>query len=186
MTTLNDLRKDAGIDLKVSDAEAMIASAKETMAAAKLQMVAAGKVAFADISKALFEQFPGLLAFEWTQYTPFFNDGDECNFGVNSEGNIFIQLSDGTTHPESLEEFNSGYDEYSYYDWRDEYVSGKEPLPDYYSNLKNDLWVFEASKLTSKLVNDIDPDTLRTLFGDHVRITVLRDGTVDVEDYEHE
>lgn len=29
-----------------------------------------------------FEKFPELKSFSWTQYTPYFNDGDSCVFGV--------------------------------------------------------------------------------------------------------
>lgn len=29
-----------------------------------------------------FEKFPNIEAFKWNQYTPYFNDGDACTFGV--------------------------------------------------------------------------------------------------------
>jgi hypothetical protein len=31
-------------------------------------------------SAELFEEFPELESFSWTQYTPYFNDGDTCEF----------------------------------------------------------------------------------------------------------
>lgn len=36
-------------------------------------------------SKKIFAKYPKLKSFGWTQYTPYFNDGDACYFGVNSD-----------------------------------------------------------------------------------------------------
>jgi len=36
--------------------------------------------------KELFEKIDGLKSFSWTQYTPYFNDGEACEFGVNNTG----------------------------------------------------------------------------------------------------
>ena len=33
--------------------------------------------------KKIFVKYPHLTAIKWSQYTPYFNDGDECTFGVN-------------------------------------------------------------------------------------------------------
>jgi hypothetical protein len=40
---------------------------------------------FSDASKGLFESYPELISFRWTQYTPYFNDGDPCVFSANTE-----------------------------------------------------------------------------------------------------
>lgn len=39
------------------------------------------KANFGDACKELFDKLPELQAFGWRQYTPYFNDGDECVFG---------------------------------------------------------------------------------------------------------
>lgn len=39
-----------------------------------------GKEAFSEYLKDFFEQNPGVQKIQWTQYTPYFNDGDECVF----------------------------------------------------------------------------------------------------------
>jgi hypothetical protein len=31
----------------------------------------------------MFEKYPAITEVRWTQYTPHFNDGDECRFGVH-------------------------------------------------------------------------------------------------------
>jgi len=38
------------------------------------------KVLFNDGFKEIFESCPELVGVRWTQYTPYFNDGDACNF----------------------------------------------------------------------------------------------------------
>lgn len=38
---------------------------------------------FKDVYKTFFELCPDVQAVVWTQYTPYFNDGDECVFNVN-------------------------------------------------------------------------------------------------------
>jgi len=35
-------------------------------------------------AQALFAMFPLMTSFSWPQYTPYFNDGEECNFYVRS------------------------------------------------------------------------------------------------------
>jgi len=44
---------------------------------------------FKEACQDIFKKYPNLTRFAWTQYTPYFNDGDECVFGVNNY-DIFI------------------------------------------------------------------------------------------------
>ncbi len=48
---------------------------------------------FAEASKHLFDTHPELVSFSWTQYTPYFNDGDTCTFGANEVSEINEQES---------------------------------------------------------------------------------------------
>jgi len=65
---------------------------KEAKAKMKAAMEEANKVvkdAFKDASQTLFTENTGLVSFGWKQYTPYFNDGDECIFGAHTcEPNI--------------------------------------------------------------------------------------------------
>ena len=38
---------------------------------------------FGELFKSFFEENPEINSVQWTQYTPYFNDGEECVFGVN-------------------------------------------------------------------------------------------------------
>lgn len=41
------------------------------------------KKAFHDSLGAIFDAHPIMTSFGWNQYTPYFNDGDECKFSAN-------------------------------------------------------------------------------------------------------
>lgn len=48
------------------------------------------QASFHEATKAFFEATPDVQALEWTQYTPYWNDGEECEFGV---GDVWYYLS---------------------------------------------------------------------------------------------
>ena len=39
---------------------------------------------FTDLQKEIFTKYPELESFGWSQYTPYFNDGDTCVFSANT------------------------------------------------------------------------------------------------------
>ncbi len=120
----------------------------------------------------LFEKFPELSAVSFVQYTPYFCDGDVCEFGLHG---VYAKLKNptpttSTANPgfadveDEIEE-DSG-------DWLDSYeLKGK-------SNAKEALDQLEGS-LESIL------DSLEIIFGDSVRVIITREG-VETEEYEHE
>lgn len=106
----------------------------------------------------VFNAHPELERISWTQYTPYFNDGDPCVFGVN--GMYFLRTDD----PEEMKEDNL-------YDWHD-------------ASWGDEAKEFPALVELSKLIHSSD-DVLLMLFGDHCQVTVTRKG-IDVEEYDHE
>lgn len=144
---------------------------KAKIAALRLELKTAAKDAFTDLSKDVFEANPALLSFGWDQYTPYFNDGDECTFSANtSYPSVTIKASDGV---EITYDTNQG-----------DYV-GKDDAeldnPDQY-----DAEIEAVSPAVQEFLNSFEDDDLKTMFGDHQTITVKRDGTVDTDDYDHE
>lgn len=139
--------------------------------AKKQELVADLRKDFAPILKPLFEKSNGKIkSFGWTQYNPYFNDGDECEFGVNID---YPYINGENVYDiESL-------------DWRIEYYlkDGR------YSEEKTDEWDIELFKLIQELksaLSEIDSEFLKALFGDHVLVTVHDDGTIETEEYEHD
>lgn len=117
-----------------------------------------GKDAVAEQIKSLFDTYPDLVAVRWNQYTPFWNDGDPCEFGLNA---VYFKT---TTAIEKGELDEEDEDDFQYISWREE------------SPLHSALSMFERSR---------DEDAYQIAFGDGVRVTATRDG-VEVEDYDHE
>ena len=68
--------------------EEMIAEIKQKQAEIKrLQKELQDKSSeiFLSSFKNLFEETPKLKSFAWSQYTPYFNDGDTCYFSANTD-----------------------------------------------------------------------------------------------------
>ena len=97
---------------------------------------------FKALLSPVFENFPEVNSISWTQYTPYFNDGDECTFGVRND------------YPE---------------------VNGEEV--DYKSKLLKDI---------VENLQAIDEDIYKFAFGDHVKVTIHRDGKVEIDEYSHD
>lgn len=85
---------------------------------------------------------------QWEQYTPYFNDGDECHFAVYTPS---IYLKDGS-------EVNK-----------------------YYTTLQ----YVELVNTLQNIFKTVVPEVFLSLFGDHVRVTITRDGA-EIEEYDHE
>ena len=48
------------------------------------ELTAQLKKDFPALLAPLFEKYPGVKNVRWTQYTPYFNDGDPCEFSTNA------------------------------------------------------------------------------------------------------
>lgn len=110
--------------------------------------------------KELFESNPDLGAVTWEQYTPYFNDGDECTFSVNEP--TFVPLV--------VREQEEDEDDYDYR---------------YDSGMKENADMTAVSRFITK-----HDDLMQALYGDHVQVLVKRNKeggiVVEVEEYEHD
>jgi hypothetical protein len=125
-----------------------------------------------------------IVEFGWTQYTPYFNDGDPCVFSV---GELWFR----TTNDEKTED-----EEYEY----DLELSGGHPSlgerPRTYNRETRgfDVGAYvgerEASydrcrELSEAVETGAFEDVLLDAFGDHARVVVSRDG-ITVDFYDHD
>lgn len=127
---------------------------KKAYEEAKISMLEKAGAAFKELVSDIFKQFPDLKSFGWTQFTPYFNDGDTCSFRVYTN-NIYIN--------------DPGFD--------DELNDGEELSYERYKKIE---------KVISQFLKDVDDDILFDMYGDHSKITIRRDGTAEIEEYEHE
>lgn len=58
---------------------------KVKRAAIKAEMVSESKAVFDAATKEIFAKYKPLKQFSWTQYTPYFCDGDACVFSANTD-----------------------------------------------------------------------------------------------------
>lgn len=115
----------------------------------------------------IMEPYLHLKTISWPQYTPYFMDGDECIFSVNSWGVKLNGLDeDDVTNLEDEE---------------DERIT---------STLRElgftDIGFSAALEKVRDLLSAIPDDILRGLYGDHVLVTYTRGKGFTTEAYAHE
>lgn len=127
-----------------------------------------GKQAFKDIVKVFFQSNPEVQAVVWNQYTPYFNDGDTCEFMVCDP--VFV---------------TKGFDKNDLLSSSWEYETGeKENSPvigitAYHKNSYKDSY-----RSLSKFIAE-NQDVMEKCFGDHASVYVTPDEII-IEEYEHD
>ena len=118
-----------------------------------------------------FDSTPEVESVQWTQYTPGFNDGDPCVFGLGA----FLYRSKNTAtkvkeKPEDFEDGDYGHEGYDSLYWRGD-------------DQEN---VCEQTKINLKNLETLihkAQDVLEMIFGDGVQVTATRD-KIETEDYD--
>lgn len=135
-----------------------------------------------NLLKELMVNNPLIAGVRWTQYTPHFNDGEPCEFGVN-DPEFKFNLG-APTKMEDEDEDDNGNE-----GWYDDYS-----IDDEFFEKRADILNFEKIKEVKKGLKDIETvfgklrdmeSQLETMFGDHMQITVTADG-VETEEYDHD
>jgi hypothetical protein len=137
---------------------------KEQMRQLREELAQKAKDGFHESIQELFENHPSLIQFSWTQYTPYFNDGDTCYFSAHTD---YFNLQ---TAEDEEEEFSN----YSLYDGYGKDRVEKEMTPH-----------LEAGKAILEVLAVFDSEDYEKMFGDHCRVVVTREG-VETEHYEHD
>lgn len=112
------------------------------------------------------QEHPDVLAIGWVQYTPYFNDGEPCEFSVG----------DLHAFPKSKEDEGSVDDSFYEKPWVYCYGSGKE------TGFSPETW---GALVDLRRTLQSCEDELEAVFGDSVKVTVTASG-VDIEFYDHD
>lgn len=122
---------------------------------------------------------PTIVEFGWRQYTPYFNDGEPCEFGVN--GTWVRTTADEDADEDELEMWGHrslgkipGHREQTIGQWVNDPYEG----PDEARYLR-------CKALEKAVEGGAFEHVLLDAFGDHANITVRRDG-IQVEFYDHD
>lgn len=139
---------------------------------------------FKETTKEFFDGNPSIKAVVWTQYTPYFNDGDTCEFSVNSP--TFTNAPD----PENVR--------WGEYDGDEEDVFAVENMA--YA-MKSDSPYYKEDQEAIRKAGGVDVDSceafermicsssmedvMLAMFGNHVQVIATREG-FEVNDYDHD
>jgi len=183
------MKKIDELKTKISEANARINELKKQMQK-ELQAEFTGALA------ELFDAYPFVKSLNFNAYTPHFNDGDECTYRVHHE---YCQFN-GYGEDEDDEQQGDGED---IVNMAEEEIYVEEPNPDY--DPTADSWSNKGRKtryvkkpnpnfnpLYKEAVDAfrgalavVDGDNWKEMVGDHVKVTITRDG-IETDEYDHD
>lgn len=168
---------------------------------------------FAEVFKGFFDENPNVGGVQWTQYTPYFNDGEECVFSVNDmylfpidtdvddlsdyDANVLFPSFDDVQSYKTVLETGKAPGKYrSYYTdegflkqykvTREQHILNE--AADAGLNEENIGTFFKTLTDWEKLqttLRCIDDDIYKDIFGDHSKIVVTRAG-IKVDQIDHD
>ena len=139
---------------------------------------------FKQTTKEFFDSNPAITAVVWSQYTPYFNDGDTCEFRVNEP--TFTNAPD----PENVRwgEYNGDEENvfavenisYVMTSDRDYYKEDREAI-----QKAGGIDVDSCEAFSRMIQSSAMEDVMKAMFDDHVQVIATRDG-FEVNDYDHD
>lgn len=129
-----------------------------------------------EMAKDIFDAFPCVRAIQWTQYTPYFNDGEPCYFSVNE-----ARLALNEDFMESLQ----ASEKQCLYECHDDFTEFSYRLTDHPNTPTAQVLrkIKEALEEFQGVLNNLS-EAMEEAFGDHQQITISRNG-VEAEEYSH-
>jgi hypothetical protein len=124
----------------------------------------------------------GVVGVIWEQYTPYFNDGDPCEFGVRE---VRLLLDDDSVEDD---DYQRGVSTYSLYQKLDYVGTWPDRRPDYDTAVWTELKSGNAREIyiaLHELNTRAWEEVAKANFGDHAEVTATKDG-FNVEYYEHD
>lgn len=148
-----------------------------------------------DAYERLFD-YPQLKSVSWTQYTPYFNDGDECIFSVHGlqtavlngaePGPEYDEYDDGESFVEP--EYSLVQYDYTHSPWSKTNLRLSDKFPQVKALFETDEDGREFAKALVYFADELGSGGhdvfLKKTFGDHAVVTATADG-FSVDYYEH-
>lgn len=162
----------------IADFNKKMSKVNEEMSRLRKSFAESGKELLVGSMKGFFQKYPAVESVFWRQYTPYFNDGEPCEFQVHEQslrlrGTNEEQLAFIKTHGELYSDYTDSQ------------------LLDYFGS--ENLYGSELSAFKYYIRKDLedllelkqDKDTMEALFGDHVEVILNREG-VTVKECSHD
>jgi hypothetical protein len=180
---------------KIDELKTKISEANARINELKKQVQKELQAEFSGALTELFDAYPFVKSLSFTAYTPYFNDGDTCEYNVHhdycqfngydedddeqgGDGEDVLKLSNETIY---VEEPNPGYDPlnlgWGFHRNKTHWV--KKPNPDF-----NPLYK-EAVDAFREALAVVDDDNWMDMVGDHVKVTITRNG-IKTDEYDHD
>lgn len=156
---------------------AILREKQEEIKKLKKEMIEASNKIFTELTKSIFEEHPKVESFGWTQYTPYFNDGDTCTFSAQTD---YIYIN-GTSVDDSDWVSETTITNYGTWNREKRVYEGRTEVP----NLNYDPELVKANDEIREFLRNFDEDFFLSQFGDHAEITVTAEG-VSVDECEHD
>lgn len=142
------------------------------------EVKAKGKTIIREAVTEFFNAFPEVESIRWAQYTPYFNDGEACYFGVNDITIKLKGVDEGGDYDDGYE-YSVGFDLKSDWGRKEAKASG---LSEDQITRRNE--IDKGHRELSKAINGLE-DALEYVLGDHVQVTITST-EITVDDYEHD
>jgi hypothetical protein len=150
---------------KLTEIQNQLEQYHEVVKKAKDELAKNGQEMFAKAVKEIFEENKDWLeSFSWTQFTPYFADGEVPEFYANHD--------DPEINGENAYDVNFL----------------KESIGPYHNRTPNPDYMPERTEIVNqlkKLINSLGEETLQEIFGDHVKVTITING-IATEEYDHD
>ncbi len=150
--------------MSLADLAAEVAKKKEEISKSLQER---GEIEIKGALKGLFAEFPNIEAIRWTQYAPYFNDGDPCVFRVHDADYKLVSPDKSESSSGNAEDA----DEYG--DWIEAYRPSKDKAPEH-----NAVCGF------SRALQEIG-SSMEDVFGTDKQIICTRE-SIRVESYDHD
>lgn len=143
----------------------------------KKQFQEKAKAVFVETVSEFWKLNPKIHAITWVQYTPYFNDGEPCEFGVHElvacTKDSLVQMG---TYPDRYEgSYQVDYKSKSHEMVKQEWETSDITLEEY-----------ERANDYLDSIAELPGDVFYDMFGDHSRIVMYRDGKVEVDTFDHD
>lgn len=153
--------------------------AMEAVQAAREQLKANSREAVQEVLAEFFASAKDVESIRWKQYTPYFNDGDPCVFGLHG---VEAKLTEAARIAAGLE---GGEGDYGSDEFHDEYTLRPHKADKWGPERAGNEVVADELKGLEKQLYGLK-EVLEEAFGDHAEVTINRTGESSVESYEHD
>ena len=128
-----------------------------------------------DLAKEFFQNYPEIKLISWTQYTPYFNDGDTCVFRVND---VYFSNAEGN----EVDNITA----WGEYEGKTEGIFSSTMWGMKYEKITLPEATSAACEDVSSIINSSEMrDVLQEMFGDHVSIQLTANG-FNVSEFDHD